>query len=326
MYSAHFHLLLNHWPIIGTFIALSLFLVSLAASRDDLKQASLALFSFNALLAIPAYMSGNAAQAAIKDTPGLSMTMIQTHQGAALLALAFIEIAGAFALIGLWQYSRSGKNPGAPRLARWNIAAVLLLSLVTMGLMAITGTTGGDIRHPEILTGKEAASTAAAIGRLGASMLPSIQHFVVEYSMWVWPILEDFHFIGLILIVGTIGMLNIRILGFFKQIPVGPLHRFIPWGIAGFVINIITGLLFFLGMPDFYGNNVDFQIKMLTMVIAGAILLLFYCTSAFRACERLGPGEEAPASAKFVAASSLILWIALIVLGRYMPFFEAIQG
>jgi hypothetical protein len=57
-------------------------------------------------------------------------------------------------------------------------------------------------------------------------------------------------------------------------------------------------------------------------MLAGANLLLFYCTSAFRSVEHLGPGEDAPMFAKIIAASSIILWIAAIVLGRYIPFGE----
>jgi uncharacterized membrane protein len=319
MYSAHIHLLLNHWPIIGTFIALGFFVISLLSRQDQLKQASLGLFAFIALLAIPAYMSGNSAQLFLKDTPEVSIMLVQTHQGAALLALIFMEITGAFAMIGLWQFSRADRN-GKP--AGWNSAVVLLLSLLTSGLLAITGNTGGDIRHPEILSANEAPSS---VGALGARILPVIQHFVVESSMWVWPVLEDLHFIGLILLIGTIGLLNLRIMGFFKQLPVASLHQFIPWGIAGLFINIITGLMFFIGMPAFYSNNPDFQVKMVAIVIAGTNLLLFYCTSAFRTLERIGPGEDAALSAKFIAASSLLLWIAIVVFGRYMPFFEVLQ-
>jgi len=75
--------------------------------------------------------------------------------------------------------------------------------------------------------------------------------------------------------------------------------------------------------PYFRGQaNIVFQIKMLAMVLAGSNLLFFHCTSYFRVCARLVTGDEAPALAKFVAASSIFLWIALIILGRYMPFFE----
>jgi hypothetical protein len=113
-----------------------------------------------------------------------------------------------------------------------------------------------------------------------------------------------------------------RVLGFLKRLPLAPLHRFLPWGIAGFVINVITGFLFYLGMPGFYNPNFVFQLKILTIFVAAAELLLFYFTGAFRSLEQLDAGEDAPAFAKFVALTSILLWIAVIVLGRYIPFGE----
>jgi uncharacterized membrane protein len=315
----HVHLWLNHLPILGTLITLALFVLSLAFDRDDLKQASLALFVMIALFSIPAYMSGNAAQNEIKDNPDFSMELIQAHQGSALMAFIFIELTGAISLIGLWRFSRTEKNPWMERPSKLNLIAVLVLSVVTSGLMAVAGNTGGEIRHAEIAAGPGPTS---AIGDIGFSIASSVQHFVIDSSMWVWPILEDLHFIGLILIIGAFGALNVRVLGMMKQLPVAPFHRFIPWGIAGFFINIVTGMLFFMGMPGFYTPNIVFQIKMFTIMLAGLNLLLFHCTSAFRSLEHLGPGEDAPFYAKIVAASSLFLWIAAIVLGRYIPFGE----
>ena len=312
----HIHLLLNHWPVIGSFIGLALFLVSLVANSDDLKQTSLAFFALIALLAIPTYMSGDVAQLVLKgSTPGLSDALIKTHQGAALLSLVFMEITGAVALAGLWQFSRMPRPVRGP-VARWNSAAVLLLSIVTVGLMAITGNTGGAIRHPEILSGQE---TASMVGTIGSKIVPATSYFVTEYSRWVWPILETLHFLGLILIVAAIGGINLRLLGFWKEAPVAPLHRLLPWGIAGFFINITTGILFFVGMPYFYAYNITMYLKMVTILLAGATLLFFYCTGAFRAWVQLGPGEDPPAFAKFIAASSLLLWCAIIVFGRYIP-------
>ena len=316
---AHYHLLLNHWPIIGSFIGLGLFLISLVTESEDLTQVSLALFAFLALMAIPAYMSGNAAQVAIRELPGVSKAMMETHQGAALLAFTFIELTGAAAWLALWRFSRTAKNPWMSRPARWNLTAVFVLSLVTVGLMSIAGNTGGDIRHSEIGGGQTPTSI---VGLAGARIAALVQYTVIEYR-WSWPVLETLHFIGLILIIGTFGVLNIRLLGFLKQLPVTPLHKFVPWGIVGFGLNVLTGALFFIGMPPFYVKNPDFQIKLLTVVLAGGNLLLFFSTSAFRAWERLGPGEDANGIAKFAAASSIFLWFALIVFGRYMPFFEA---
>ena len=160
------------------------------------------------------------------------------------------------------------------------------------------------------------------IGNLGARLSAATKSFVIDSSMWVWPILEDLHFFGLILLLGTIGVLNIRVLGLLKRLPLAPLHRFIPWGIAGFVLNVITGFLFYLGMPGFYNMNVVFQLKILTIFIAASELLLFYCTGAFRSVEDVGAGEDAPVFAKFIALTSLLLCIAIIVLGRYIPFGE----
>jgi hypothetical protein len=300
-------------------ITFAMFVLSLAVNNDEMKQASLALFTMIALFAIPTYMSGSAAQVIVKDSPNVSMDAIQAHQGSALIAFVFMELTGAVSLFGLWRFSRTEKNPWMERPAKLNLFVVLVLAVATCGLMAVAGNTGGEIGHPEIASGP---GPTAAIGTFGAGLAVSIQHFVIDSSMWVWPILEDLHFIGLILIIGAFGALNIRVLGVMKQLPLAPLHRFIPWGIAGFFINILTGMLFFMGMPGFYTPNIVFQVKMFTIMLAGLNLLLFQCTSAFRSIENLGPGEDAPLYAKIVAASSIILWIAAIILGRYIPYGE----
>ena len=287
---AHIHLLLNHWPIIGAFVGLFLFLVAFLANSDDLKQTSLAFFTLIALLTIPTYFSGDVANEVLRESSTqLPKALVNTHQGAALLSLVFMELTGGL---------------------------VLILSIVTAGMMTATGNTGGAIRHPEILSAEDAPS---AVGAIGSKIVPSVSHFVTASSRWVWPVLETLHFLGLILIVAAIGGLNLRLLGFVKDLPVAPLHRLLPWGIAGLVINIITGILFFVGMPFFYAWNPLFHLKMAGVVVAGATLVLFNCTSAFRSWATLGPGEDPPAVAKFIAASSLILWLVIIVLGRYLP-------
>ncbi len=313
------HLLLNHWPILGTIIALALFIVALMGNRDALKQASLALFVLMALVAIPTFMTGYAAQEAIKDSADISMDLIKTHQGSALFAFFFMEMTGVASLFGLWRFSRTAKNPFSARPGRMMLSVVFVLAAATCFLMAVTGNTGGQINHPEILS---YSAVTSAIGSAGSSITPLFQHYVIDWSMWVWPILEDLHFLGLILLLGGVGILNLRILGFLKRLPLAPLHRFLPWGIAGFAINVITGFLFFMGMPAFYVVNVVFQIKLLTILLAGTNLIVFQCTSVFLSLEEVGPGEDAPKYAKVIAVASIFLWIAVIVLGRYIPYGE----
>src|SRR5262245_32980244 len=113
---AHLHLLLNHFPIIGTAIGLGLFLVAIFEKSNDMKRTSLIIFAFMALLAIPTFFSGTGAQWAIKENEGVSAALIERHQGAAMLAFLFMEITGAISMMGLWQFYRGTSE------ARWNQA------------------------------------------------------------------------------------------------------------------------------------------------------------------------------------------------------------
>jgi uncharacterized membrane protein len=311
----HQHLLLNHVPIIGSFMGLGLFLAGLIAKKEDLKKASLVIFSLVALFAIPAYTSGHAAFAVIQNDSDLSQTAVDAHQGAALIAFILMEITGALAWLGLWQFRR------VSRPAHWILRAVLLFSFLTAGLLVITGNTGGEIRHSEIRSGEESIPFVATVGN---ALFSSTQSVVLITGRWggMWPILETLHFFGLTLLFGTLGFLDLRILGFFKRLPLDSLLRFVPWAIAGFTLNIITGFLFFIGMPPFYVFNVDFHLKMLGVVPAGANVLLLFFTDAFLDCDQVGPDQEAASFAKVFAVTSILLVVVLIVLGRYMPFFE----
>jgi hypothetical protein len=312
----HLHLLLNHFPIIGTVVGLGLFLISLVGKNEDLRRASLVIFAAMALLAIPTFFSGTGAQGAIKKLPGISEALIERHQGAAMLALLFMEITGGLSLVGLW------KSQGTPHQARWNwsMSAVLLFSIITVGLMARVGTTGGDIRHPEIGTGQEEQTEGSVISKMVSRLEPSPSKFaeLMTASKWWWAFMMDLHFVGLVLLIGTVGILDLRMLGFARQIPIEPLHRLVPWAMAGFGLNLVTGVLAFTGMDQYYTYNWAFWIKMLAIMLLGLNVAAFYFTGAFESVRSLGPGEDAPPLAKVIAASSLFLWFAVITLGRYI--------
>ena len=319
---AHLHLLLNHIPVIGSIIGLGLFLISFFGKNEDLRRASYIVFAAIALLTIPAFLSGFGAQQMVKG-PGVSDDLIRRHESSALLSLWFMEVTGALALIGLWQSQRTARP------TRWNVAAVLLFSLLTVGLMARTGNTGGDIRHPEVRPGKEATVTEGPIGAFLHTFEPDPDKFsdAMTFSKWWWTFMMAMHFLGLILIVGTVGLLDIRIMGFVKQLPVAPLHRLLPWGLAGLGVNIVTGLLAFAGRPDNYIFSIAFWLKMLALMLLGLNAAAFYLTDIFEGVESLKAGEDAPISAKLLAASSLFLWFAVITLGRYIqPLTDTLLG
>ena len=61
---------------------------------------------------------------------------------------------------------------------------------------------------------------------------------------WQWPLAESLHFMGLSLLIGTVGLFDLRLLGVAKRIPFSALHRLIPWGIGGLFVNMLTGICF----------------------------------------------------------------------------------
>jgi hypothetical protein len=308
-------LLLNHIPIIGAIIGLGLLTVSVAAKSDDLQRAGLMVLAAIALLSLPAFFSGVGAQGAIRKDTGILASLIERHEGSAILALFFMEVTGALALVGLWRRNRLFKA----KPSSLSVTAILFFSAVTAGLMARVGSTGGDIRHPEIRVGQD-VSTETGLSAIVSVFEPSPVKFtdLMLLSKWWWAFMMDMHFIGLALLIGTVGVLDLRMLGFLKQIPVAPLHRLTPWAMAGFGVNTLTGILAFIGMPTYYTFDVAFWLKMLALLLLGLNAAAFYLSDAFQSVEHLGPGEDAPPLAKLFAASSLVLWFAVIALGRYI--------
>jgi hypothetical protein len=155
---------------------------------------------------------------------------------------------------------------------------------------------------------------------------PSLE--VLMAYPWAWPLCETFHFIGLCLLIGIVGMFDLRVLGVAKDLPLSSLKRLLPWGVFGFVLCLITGAMFVGGMgANVIGDNPYdvimrdgyLQMKLLFIFAAGLNLLAFYLTGAARTVDGLGAGDDAPPLAKLIAGTSLFLWIGVIVFGRLIP-------
>lgn len=147
---------------------------------------------------------------------------------------------------------------------------------------------------------------------------------VVNAYSWVWPLFEILHFIGMAALIGTVGLVDLRILGVAKAIPIGQLERLVPIGIAGFLINATTGFVFVagnpVGGPMYYLSNLSLQLKMFLVLIAGVNLLIFYFTGIAHRTNAVGPGGDAPRAAKVVAATSLAAWFGVIFFGRLIMY------
>jgi len=110
-------------------------------------------------------------------------------------------------------------------------------------------------------------------------------------------------------------------MGLGKQIPLSALHRLIPWGVGGFIMNMLTGMCFLTTAGNQYMYNPAFHLKVLCMSIAGLNVLVFY-TTMFKEVRTLGPGENAPLRARIVGGVSLTCWLGVIAFGRLLTFYR----
>ena len=146
-------------------------------------------------------------------------------------------------------------------------------------------------------------------------------------SVWVisnpylWPALESIHFLGLSLLIGTVGLFDLRLLGFARNIEPRTLHRLVPLGVLGYPINAISGTLFFVGDTGQYVYNAAFQFKLLFMLLTGINVLIFYLTT-YRHVEGVKAGGHTPMVAKVIGGVSLVLWLGVITCGRLLTFYR----
>lgn len=142
--------------------------------------------------------------------------------------------------------------------------------------------------------------------------------FALMNTAWAWPLAESLHFIGLSLLLGSVGVVDARLLGLAQRIEIAQLHGIIRWGIAGFALNAVTGFAFFVSAPDQYLYNPAFQLKVLCMLLAFANVVGFY---GF-AWPRMRMASEVPVVAQCCAFVSLSAWIGVIVFGRLITFYR----
>jgi hypothetical protein len=147
-----------------------------------------------------------------------------------------------------------------------------------------------------------------------------LSSFVMGYR-WVWPISESLHFCALTVLAGTVGLFDLRVLGLVKGVAPGTLHRTLRWGLMGFGVSVVTGIMFISGTPDQYFYNDAFKAKVVFLTLMGLNAGIFYWRE-FPRVRSLGPYDDAPASAKVVAAASLLFLAAVMLCGRMLTFFR----
>ena len=99
------------------------------------------------------------------------------------------------------------------------------------------------------------------------------------------------------------------------------LHYSIRFGVAGFFVSVVTGLMFIFGQPDQYFYNNAFKVKVVCLALLGLNVCAFYALEA-RQVLKLGPGDDAPLRAKVIAVISLTLLVAIMCAGRMLTFYR----
>lgn len=147
-----------------------------------------------------------------------------------------------------------------------------------------------------------------------------IQSFMVQFQ-WGWPIAEILHFTGLCLLFGSIGLFDLRVLGWGRSIPLASLHKLVPIGVGGFLLNVCTGIMFVTCVPDQYLYNPAFQTKMALILLAGVNMLLFYRLAATQLWA-LPAGAPARLPARVFTLVSLLAWLGVMAGGRLITFYR----
>jgi hypothetical protein len=143
----------------------------------------------------------------------------------------------------------------------------------------------------------------------------------IRNSLYLFPLIESSHVIGLTMVFGTIAILDLRLLG------IASTHRpftrmasdILKWTWAAFAVTATTGLLMFMTNAAVYYHNFFFRSKMAMIALAGINILVFEVTAA-RSVRRWDNDAAAPLAGRTVAAVSLCIWITVIFLGRWIGF------
>jgi hypothetical protein len=147
----------------------------------------------------------------------------------------------------------------------------------------------------------------------------AVARFVAQ-APWAFPAIETVHVIAISLVVGSIAVVDLRLLGlWWRERPVVQVaDELLPWTWIAFVVAAVAGGLMFISAAVKYVSDLPFQLKMLLLVLAGVNMLIFH----FGAYRRVADWAEGrtPRAAKIAASLSLVFWIAVVACGRMVSF------
>jgi len=141
---AHFHLVVNHFPVILPIVSVIVLIAGFLIKSEAVKRTAYLLFAFGAIFSIITMNRGEEAEEVIENMAGVSETFIETHEEAAEIFSILSYILGGISLIGFWA-SFTKKS-----FADIILGITVVFAIITLFFAQKAGTTGGEIRHPEI--------------------------------------------------------------------------------------------------------------------------------------------------------------------------------
>lgn len=146
-----------------------------------------------------------------------------------------------------------------------------------------------------------------------------VASFVAE-TLWAYPLFETLHTLGMALLIGALGLINLRILGYKAELPVVGTLDLLPLAWFGFSVNLVSGFALFTSDAVYFWSSITFKVKLGLIVLAG-INAFVLSQSVFRNA-RAGDATAPGMPAKLVAGTSLMFWVGAIIAGRliaYLP-------
>jgi hypothetical protein len=163
-----------------------------------------------------------------------------------------------------------------------------------------------------------------AAGPLGALEASGLGRAMREW-LWLYPSVETVHIVGIALLFGSIAMLDFRLLGFSRNIPVKRLAwHVLPVTAASFLLIVPSGVMMFVAHASDFISSPVFVLKMCLIMAAGVNAALFHAV-VFRTADVWDSNEmrnlAPPPAARVSAAISLAIWVAVIACGRLLAYF-----
>lgn len=141
----------------------------------------------------------------------------------------------------------------------------------------------------------------------------------------LFPAGEMAHFIGLSLLIGVMTVVDLRILGVFRQTSYASVLKLLPLAVLGFTVNLISGIAFIAANPFLYSSNPAFLLKLI-VILLGGLNAVWFTFAEHRQIAGLPSDALAPLPARIMAGASLAMWVLVILLGRLLPTFAYTGG